>query len=71
MEFSRPQSLNKIIPICLIIPSLKFSSKNEVIYICIRSFNEQSIINFKINPFETDWLEIETLQNPHDAYTFF
>ena len=38
-------------PICLILPSLKFSSKNKDIYIYKRSFNEQSIINFKKNLF--------------------
>ena len=58
-------------PICLIIPSLKFSSKNKDIYIYKRSFNEQSIINLKKKHFQIDWREIETLQNPRDAYTYF
>ena len=56
-------------PICLIIPSSKFSSKNEYIYIL--TFNEQSIINFKKNVFEIDWQEIKALQNPWNAYTYF
>ena len=56
-------------PICLIIPSSKFSSKNEHIYILI--FTEQSIINFKKNVFEIDWQEIKALQNPWNAYTYF
>ena len=58
-------------PVCLIIPSLKFSSKNKDIYIYKRSFNEQSIINLKKKLFQIDWREIETLQNPRDAYTYF
>ena len=38
-------------PICLITPSLKFSSKNKIIYTYKRSFNEQSIFNFKKKTF--------------------
>ena len=37
------------VPICVIIPSLKFSSKNKDIYIYKRSFNGQSIVFFKRN----------------------
>ena len=58
-------------PNCLIIPSLKFSSKNKIIYTYKSSFNEQSIFNFKKKLFQIDWQEIETLQNPRDAYTYF
>ena len=50
-------------PICLLIPPLKFSSKNKIIYTYKRSFNGQSIFNFKKKLFQTDWQEIETLQN--------
>ena len=53
------------------ITPVKFSSKNKDIYIYVRSFNEESIINFKKNLFEIDWQEIETLQNLRDAYTYF
>ena len=38
-------------PICLITPCLKFSSKNKIIYTYKRSFNEQSIFNFKKKTF--------------------
>ena len=41
-------------PICLIMPSLKFLSKNKDIYIYKRLFNEQSFINFKKNFLEID-----------------
>ena len=34
-------------PICFIVPSLKFSSKNKISYTYKRSFNEKSIFNFK------------------------
>ena len=53
------------------ITPVKFSSKNKDIYIYVRSFNEESIINFKKNLFEIDWQEIETLQNLRDAHTYF
>ena len=53
------------LPICLIIPSLKFSPKNKVNYIYKRSFSEQ-YINFKNSLVEIDWQEIETLQNACD-----
>ena len=58
-------------PICLVIPSLKISLKNKIIYSYKRSFNEQTIFNFKKKLFQIDWQEIETLQNPRDAYTYF
>ena len=58
-------------PICLLIPSLKFSLKNKIIHTYKRSFNEQSIFNFKKIFFQIDWQDIETLQNPRDAYTYF
>ena len=41
-------------PIYLIIPSLKFSSKDEIIYTYKRSFNEQSIFKFKKKFFQID-----------------
>ena len=46
-------------PTFLIVQSLKFSSRNKVIYIYKRSFNEQPIINIKKKLFEIDWQEIE------------
>ena len=49
-------------PICLITSPLKFSSKNKVIYIYKRSFNEQSIINCKKKLFEIYWQKSETLK---------
>ena len=57
-------------PICLIKPSLKFSSNNKIINTCKRSFNEQSIFNFKNKLFQIDWQEIETLQNPYSLEQF-
>ena len=41
-------------PICLIIPSLRVSLKNKIIYTYKRSFNEQSIFNFKKKLFQID-----------------
>ena len=38
--------------ICLILPSLKLSSKNKIIYTHKRSFNEQSIFNFEKKIFQ-------------------
>ena len=58
-------------PICFIVPSLKFSSKNKISYTYKRSFNEKSIFNFKKKVFQIDWQEIETLQNARNAYTYF
>ena len=46
--------------ICLIIPFLRFSTKNNVIYFYQRSFNKQSIINSKRKRFEIHRQEIET-----------
>ena len=57
--------------ICFIVPSLKFSSKNKISYTYKRSFNEKSIFNIKKKLFQIDWHEIETLQNPRNAYTYF
>ena len=61
-------------PTSLIISSLKFSSRNKFIYIYKideQSIDEQSFINFLEKLFEIDWQEIETLQNPRDAYRYF
>ena len=58
-------------PTSLIISSLKYSSRNKFIYIYKRSIDEQSFINFLEKLFEIDWQEIETLQNPRDAYSIF
>ena len=53
------------------VSSLKFSSKNKVFYIYKKSFNKQSIINFKIKLFDIDWQETETLHNPCSVYAYF
>ena len=45
--------------------------KNKIIYTYKRPFNEQSIFKFKKKLFQIDWQEIETLQNPRNAYTYF
>ena len=72
-EVSRQQSLDVSdhFLICLILPSLKLSSKNKIIYIHKRPFNKQSIFDFEKKLFQFDWQEIKTLQNPFDAYTYF
>ena len=61
----QPCDVSDHFSICLIIPFLRFSTKNNVIYFYQRSFNKQSIINFKRKRFEIHRQEIELKSLDH------
>ena len=58
-------------PICLFFPSTKVKSESETTFIYKRIVNTLAIEMFKQQLYEINWEEIETNQDPNEAYNIF